>query len=109
MRKSASVLAILAMVTFVAAPALAGDAPDGKALYGSKCAMCHGADGVAKAMAKGSASFNAPEFQKAASLETIEKVIVEGKGKMPKFSEKLKPEEVKAVATFVKTLGGEKK
>jgi mono/diheme cytochrome c family protein len=44
---------------------VAADA-DGSALYSKKCAMCHGADGVAKATAKGSANFNDPAWQKKA-------------------------------------------
>jgi mono/diheme cytochrome c family protein len=85
----------------------AGDAPpDGKALYASKCAMCHGADGVAKSTGKGSANFNDPAYQ--ASVEEIVKVTAEGKNKMPKYAEKLTPEEIKAVAEHVKSLAPKK-
>lgn len=86
------------------APALAAD-PDGKALYDAKCAMCHGKDGVAKPLAKGSGNFNDAAWQKANPAETIEKVATEGKGKMKGYAGKLTPEEIKAVAAHVKTLG----
>lgn len=76
---------------------------DGKALYSSKCAMCHGADGVAKKMAAGSANLNDAAWQEKATLESIEQVIRDGKGKMPK-SDKLTAEQVTAIATYVKTL-----
>src|SRR5262245_39605485 len=48
---------LLAFALGAISQALAADAPkeDGKALYAKKCAMCHGADGVAKPFAKGAA------------------------------------------------------
>lgn len=88
----------------VAAPVLAADV-DGKALFESKCAMCHGKDGVAKPMAKGSANFNDAAWQKANSAEVIEKTATTGKGKMKGYDGKLAPEEIKAIAAHVKTLG----
>ncbi len=95
-------LALLALLALVLVPALAEG--DGKALYDKKCALCHGKDGVAKKMAKGSANLNDPEWQKTATLEDIQKNTAEGKGKMPKFQEKLSPEEIKLIAEYVKTL-----
>jgi mono/diheme cytochrome c family protein len=97
-------ICVLVAAAFV--PALAADAPDGKALYGSKCAMCHGPDGVAKATAKGSASFNDPAF--AASVDDIVKVTMEGKNKMPKYEGKLTADEVRAIAAHIKTMAPKK-
>jgi len=79
-------------------------AEDGKALYDSKCAMCHGKDGVAKPMAKGSKNFNDPAYQKAATIESISKETNDGKGTMKGFKDKLTPEQVKAISEYVKTL-----
>jgi mono/diheme cytochrome c family protein len=87
------------------APAVLAAEPDGKDLYETKCAMCHGKDGVAKAMAKGSADFNDPAWQKTSSLEAIEETARTGKGKMKGYEGKLTPEEIKAIASHVKTLG----
>lgn len=78
-------------------------APDGKALYTKKCASCHGADGVAKPMAKGSANLNDAAWQKAATDQAITDVIVQGKNKMPKTAS-LTPEEVTALVAYVRTL-----
>jgi len=86
--------------------ASAADAPDGKALYASKCASCHGADGVAKAMGKGSRNFNDPAYQD--SVEQIVKITLEGVNKMPKYAGKITPEEAKAVAEHIKTLAPKK-
>jgi mono/diheme cytochrome c family protein len=104
MKKGLMLSAIALVALAVALPAVAEDAPDGKALYASKCAMCHGADGVAKKMAEGSGNFNDPEWQKKTTAETIEKDIHDGKGKMPKFDGKLTAEQIKAIAAYVKTL-----
>ena len=84
--------------------AFAADAPDGKALYESKCAMCHGKDGVAKSTAKGAMNLNDPKFQAANDVAAIEKVIADGKGKMKGLKDKLLPAEISAVAVHVKTL-----
>ena len=102
MKKLVMIAALAALVIAVAPLAIAGE--DGKALYDSKCAMCHGKDGVAKPMAKGARNLNAADFQKEASADSIGKLISEGKGKMPAYKEKLSAEQVKAVAEYVKTL-----
>ena len=91
-----------AFLLSLAAPALAE--VDGKALFESKCAMCHGKDGVAKPMAKGSSNLNDPAFQKANDAAAIAKVMSEGKNKMPAYKGKLSDAEIQAVAAHVKTL-----
>lgn len=95
-------LALLALLALVLVPAMAEG--DGKALYDKKCALCHGKDGVAKKMAEGSANLNDGEWQNSATLEDIQKSVAEGKGKMPKFQEKLTAEEIKLISEYVKTL-----
>jgi len=103
MKKLTLLLAALAVITLASAPA-AQAAADGKALFDAKCAMCHGKDGVAKPMAKGSANFNDAKWQEATKLEGIETAITDGKGKMKGFKDKMSVEEIKAVATYVKTI-----
>jgi mono/diheme cytochrome c family protein len=102
MTKKMMTLAVLLAFCFAAAPVLAGE--DGKALYGSKCAMCHGPDGVAKAMAKGAKNFNDPAFKKGETTDGIAKIIHDGKGKMKGLGDKLTAEQTKAVADYVLTL-----
>ena len=80
-------------------------ASEGKTLYDTKCAQCHGKDGIAKPPGRGSKNFNDPAFQSAWSAESIAKITSEGKGKMPGYRSKLSPEQIKAVAAHVKTLG----
>jgi cytochrome c6 len=101
MKKLVLFAAVAALV--IAAPlAFAGE--DGKALFEGKCAMCHGKDGMAKPMAKGSRNFTDPAFQKEMTADSIVKTVTDGKNKMPSYKEKLKAEEIKAVAEYVKTL-----
>lgn len=80
-------------------------ASEGKTLYDTKCAQCHGKDGIAKPPGAGSKNFNDPAFQGAWSSDAIAKITSEGKGKMPGYRSKLSPEQIKAVAAHVKTLG----
>jgi mono/diheme cytochrome c family protein len=86
----------------LAVPALAAD--DGKALYESKCAMCHGKDGVAGKMAAGSKNFNDPAWKKTATVDGIVKDTKDGKGKMKAMGEKLNADQLKAIANYVLTL-----
>lgn len=102
MRKLALLICGLAVIVLAGAPA--AHAADGKALFDAKCAMCHGKDGVAKPMAKGSANFNDAKWQAATTSDKIVGVMESGKGKMPSYKGKLTPEEEKAVADYVKTL-----
>ena len=91
--------------TLASVLALAVAAAEGQALYETKCAQCHGKNGVAKPAGKGSRNFNDPAFQSASSVESIGKITADGKGKMPGYRSKLSPEQIQAVAAHVKTLG----
>jgi cytochrome c oxidase cbb3-type subunit 3 len=88
--------------------ALVVAAADGKVLYETKCAQCHGKDGVAKPPGRGSKNFDDPAFQAAWTEESIAKITAEGNGKMPGYRSKLSPEQIRAIAAHVKTLGPSK-
>lgn len=83
---------------------VAADAKEGEATFKARCNVCHGEDGVPKSFAKGSPAFNDPAWKKATSVEAIEKVVAEGRKRMPAFQNKLTPEEIKAVSAYLKTL-----
>jgi mono/diheme cytochrome c family protein len=100
-KKMVAVLVAFALCLAVA-PAFAAE--DGKALYGSKCSVCHGADGVAKKMATGAKNFNDPAWKKGETGDGIVKIIQEGKGKMKGLGEKVNAEQAKAIADYVLTL-----
>jgi mono/diheme cytochrome c family protein len=85
---------------FVVAPLAA---QDGAAIYKTKCAMCHGADGnPSPAMAKsmGLKSLGSPEVQKLSDAE-MKDVVDKGKGKMKPI--KLSPAERDAVVKQVRS------
>lgn len=84
---------------------------DGVALYDSKCALCHGKDGVGLPnwRSKGQPDFTKPEWQKAHTDEQIAESIKNGKGKfMPAFKGKLSDEETGAVVQRIRTFGKKK-
>jgi cytochrome c6 len=69
-------------------------------LYKSKCAMCHGADGKKAA----GHDFSSADVQSKSDAD-LTAVIADGKApKMPKFGDKLKPEEIKGLVAYIRTL-----
>jgi mono/diheme cytochrome c family protein len=91
----------LAVVLSLSLPAGAQDA---SALFKSKCAACHGADGTGSAMGKkmGVHDFTTDEVQKMSDAELTD-IITNGKNKMPKYGS-LKPEEIKGLVAYIRTL-----
>jgi cytochrome c6 len=103
-RISTATLVGLASLALFALPARAQTG--GADLYSKKCAVCHGPDGAgATAVGKankirdlGSANV---QQQSDADLTTI---ITAGKGKMPAYGKSLKPDQVKDLVAYIRTL-----
>ena len=96
--------AVLTLALLVAAPAVF--AADGAALYKSKCAMCHGADGSGQTpMGKNMKlrDLRSADVQKQTDAELV-KWIADGKGKMPAYKSKMSADEINAVVAFIRTL-----
>src|SRR5437763_12945823 len=77
---------------------------DGAAIYKTKCAPCHGADGSGQTPVGKNLKvrdLRSAEAQKLTDAE-ITKVLTDGKGKMP--ASKLAPADIKAVVGFIRTL-----
>ena len=99
-------LTLTGALAFCFATTAAASPDAGAALYKTKCAACHGADGKgATAVGKadsirdlGSADV---QGQSDAVLNTI---ITSGKGKMPAYGKSLKPEEVTALVAYIRSL-----
>jgi mono/diheme cytochrome c family protein len=87
-----------------AAPALAaGPAAD---LFQSKCAPCHGVDGLAATpagKALKAASFKDPVVVNKPDADLIA-IVKSGKGKMPAWTGKLTDDQIKALVTHIRTL-----
>jgi cytochrome c6 len=73
--------------------------------FKSKCAGCHSADGTGSVMGKkmGAHDFTSADVQKMSDTELTD-VISKGKGKMPAYGAKLKPEDVKGLVAYIRTL-----
>jgi len=94
--------------SFVLALAMSASAAaqDAAALYKTKCASCHAADGsgdtpVGKKL--GVKSFSDPEVAKSTDAAWID-ATKKGKGKMPAYDGKLTDDQIKDLATFIRGL-----
>ena len=87
------------------AAAVQAQAPDGKALYEKNCKMCHGADGTpSAAMAKMWPAL-APldsSYMAGRSADSVVAVLTHGTKNMKPFKGKMTPEEMAAVAKYVR-------
>ncbi len=85
----------------------AGNARAGKSDYDRACKSCHGASGaanpaIAKAMKVEIKDLGSPDVQKMSDAE-LEKVIMDGKGKMPAVKS-VTGKSVQDVVAYVRTL-----
>ena len=103
--KTRSLVFVAALALILALPAMAA-APDGAAIYKTKCASCHGADGsgqtpVGKSMKI--RDLRSAEVQKQTDVE-LTKVISGGKGKMPPYGKSLSTADIEALIAHIRTL-----
>lgn len=104
MRIGIRVAAIFLLAGLIAAPAFA-QAP-GADTYKTRCAMCHGADGLAATpMAK---NMKVLSFKDAAMLKASDARFMlttrNGEGKMPAYAGKLTDAQIKDVIAYIRTL-----
>jgi cytochrome c6 len=81
-------------------------AEDGAAIFKAKCASCHGPDGAGQTAVGKSMKLRdlrSEEVQKMKG-EEMEKIIADGKGKMPAYKSKLKEAEIDELVKYVKSL-----
>jgi mono/diheme cytochrome c family protein len=96
--------AVILMAALLAGPAFA-QAP-GADTYKAKCAMCHGADGLAATpMGKNMKilSFKDPAMLKASDAKFFASTK-NGLNKMPAYNGKLTDQQIKDVIAFIRTL-----
>jgi len=104
MKINAKMVTIAAALAVVICIPLSAGAQDAAATFKSKCAGCHSADGTGSAMGKkmGAHDFTSADVQKMSDAE-LSDIITNGKNKMPKYAS-LKPEEVKGLVAYIRTL-----
>jgi mono/diheme cytochrome c family protein len=92
--KLAALVAMIALVLFVALPNLSWAAEDGAALYKAKCAGCHKADGAG----------NAPKVPAVKGADEAKVKAAFGKAPHTAIAKSLSPEQQKAIADYLKSL-----
>ena len=69
----------------------------GRQLFMRNCARCHGTSGQGK---------NGPQLAgKSLGQDAVEEKVTDGGSKMPSFKKQLSPDQIKAVAAYVQSLG----
>jgi len=98
---------LFGVLTAAIATSAAAQGVDGKAIYDAQCKKCHGATGAPSAAIKKMnpkiEAFDAAFFAKRTDADLV-KGIAEGKDKMKPFKDKLKADEIAAVAKYMRTL-----
>jgi mono/diheme cytochrome c family protein len=99
-------ISLASLLAFGLADGSAAAPVAGAALYKTKCAACHGADGkgataVGKADSIRDLSSADVQGQTDAQLNAI---ITSGKGKMPAYGKSLKPAQVTSLVAYVRSI-----
>jgi mono/diheme cytochrome c family protein len=102
----------LVMSTLAAAAAPQGDSSARRpntpaAVYGRKCASCHGKDGRAntiKGKLRSARNLTDPQWQDDVSDERIYNSIMNGRGKMPRYANKLSEADINSLVSYVRGL-----
>jgi cytochrome c6 len=79
-------------------------------IYKANCVLCHSADGSGSSStgkAMHAKDLRSDEIQKQSDAALAE-VITKGRGKMPAFGTKIKPEDVTKLVAYIRALPGKK-
>jgi cytochrome c6 len=105
-RMSYGILGLLFCAAFGALALPVKAQTGGEALYKAKCAACHGADGkgeTAVGKANKVRDLGSADVQ-GQSDDAIAGIIGSGKAKMPAYGKSLKPEQIKDLVAYIRTL-----
>jgi mono/diheme cytochrome c family protein len=103
-------LSFIAASILLALPTATQGQSDAAKLYKTNCALCHSADGSGDSpsgKALHAKDLRSQEVQKQ-SDEALSEVITKGKGKMPAFGAKIKPDDVKKLVAYLRELPRQK-
>ena len=91
----------LVLMLAVALTSASARADGAAAIFEKKCATCHGKDG--KGQTKMGEKMGIKDLTTvSATAADLEKVVADGRGKMPAFKGKLSDAEIKDLAAFIK-------
>ena len=102
----ATITTVVALTGFVLLSVPAQAQTGGEALYKAKCAGCHGADGKGQTTvgkANNVRDLSSADVQ-AQSDDAVAGIISNGKGKMPAYGKSLKPDQIKDLVAYIRTL-----
>jgi mono/diheme cytochrome c family protein len=94
----------------LALPSAAQGQSDAAKIYKANCVICHSADGSgdsATGKAMHAKDLRSEEVQKQSDAELAE-AITKGKGKMPAFGAKLKPEDITKLVAYIRSMANKK-
>jgi len=104
-RLATSALLSIGALSLLALPARSQTG--GEALYKTKCTVCHGADGKGETTvgkANKIRDLASADVQKQSDAD-LTGIITTGKNKMPAYGKSLKPDQVKDLVAYVRSLG----
>lgn len=92
-------VAALTAATILLGPTPEARAKEGSEVFREKCASCHGSGGAGTAAGKklGTKDLRSTKLQRT----EIEKVIADGRGKMPAYRGKLSHEEIATLSAYI--------
>ena len=102
------------LLTVAGVRAGAAQQPEGQAVFRENCKTCHGINGVPPEREKAKyaklRTLGDSGFVSRLAVDSIVKIVTKGIDKnMKSFSDKLSPEEIQAVAGYIKELAEKKK
>jgi mono/diheme cytochrome c family protein len=99
-------LTVAGMLFCLAVPSAMQGQSDADKIYESKCVLCHSADGSggsATGKAMHAKDLRSDEVQKQTDAALAD-VITKGRGKMPAFGGKIKPDDVNKLVAYIRAL-----
>ncbi len=98
------------ILCFVGFPTATQAQSDAAKLYKTNCALCHAADGSGDSpsgKALHAKELRSEEVQKQSDA-ALSEAITKGKGKMPAFGAKIKPDDVRNLVAYLRELSKQK-
>ncbi|MGA8272278.1 MAG: cytochrome c [Candidatus Sulfotelmatobacter sp.] len=94
----------------LALPSVTQAQSDPAKLFATNCTLCHGADGsgnTGTGKAMHAKDLRSDDVQKQSDA-ALSEVIIKGRGKMPAFGAKIKPDDVQKLMAYIRNLPSKK-